>query len=214
MKLHLGCGENYLKGYKNIDFPPAEHTVQTNSVADEFHDIRSLKYPSGSVGEIRLHHVFEHFERFRACAFIASWNSWLKKGGTLRIEVPDFGKTMKKNFGGFGRKKYEGVGLRHIFGSQEAAWAVHFEGYTESRLKGLFALFGFGDFTIERIQYKHTFNIDISGRKKKTISRENCYRLAEDYLSGYLLDSSDTEKSILKVWLGKFDEQMNFSFAG
>ena len=61
MKLHLGCGQQYFEGYRNIDFPLTQHTVQTKSVADEHADLTSLRYPAGSIDEIRLHHVFEHF---------------------------------------------------------------------------------------------------------------------------------------------------------
>ena len=79
-KLHLGCGQRYLEGYVNIDFPAAEHTVQEQSVADRHADLLCLSYPAGSIDEIRLHHVFEHFDRHTACALMASWQSWLKVG--------------------------------------------------------------------------------------------------------------------------------------
>jgi predicted SAM-dependent methyltransferase len=95
MKLHLGCGQKYMEGYINIDYPSSEHTIQQTSVADEFHNLYELKYSAQSIEEIRLHHVFEHFERMSACAFMAAWNSWLKLGGILRIEVPDFETTFK-----------------------------------------------------------------------------------------------------------------------
>lgn len=62
LKLHLGCGEVYLDGYRNIDYPPSEHTVQTQTKVDEYADIlRELVYPRASIEEVRLHHVFEHF---------------------------------------------------------------------------------------------------------------------------------------------------------
>ena len=115
MKLHLGCGLKYMEGYVNIDFPLSEHTIQEKSVADEFHNLYELTYKPGTISEVRLHHVFEHFERMAACAFMAGWNSWLKPGGVLHIEVPDFETTFKKNFSMLNGTKYEGVGLRHIF---------------------------------------------------------------------------------------------------
>ena len=98
MKLHLGCGQRYLDGYTNIDFPSTEHTVQTVSVADEFHNLFELLYKQKTIDEIRLHHVFEHFDRATACAFMVGWNSWLKIGGNLRIEVPDFEIGFDRNF--------------------------------------------------------------------------------------------------------------------
>ena len=74
-----------MEGYVNIDFPLSEHTIQEKSVADEFHNLYELTYKPGTISEVRLHHVFEHFERMAACAFMAGWNSWLKPGGILHI---------------------------------------------------------------------------------------------------------------------------------
>ena len=85
MKLHLGCGQRYFEGYVNIDYPQSEHTVQQKSVADQFANLMELRYRKGTIDEVRLHHVFEHFPRATACALLASWNSWLKIGGILRI---------------------------------------------------------------------------------------------------------------------------------
>ena len=81
MKLHLGCGQIYLNGYVNIDYPLTEHTVQQASVADEFCDLTNMHYKAGSIEEVRLHHVFEHFPRAQAIALLASWHSWLQRGG-------------------------------------------------------------------------------------------------------------------------------------
>lgn len=212
-KLHLGCGQKYLDGYLNIDYPPAEHTVQNTSVADEYHDIRALRYPVGSIAEVRLHHVFEHFERFNACAYLASWNSWLQIGGHIHIEVPDFETTIKKNLGAFSKAKFEGVALRHIFGSQEAPWAVHYEGYSANKLKTLVGLFGFTDCTIVKNDYKRTYNVEIIAKKTTSLNKQQCLLSARTYLSTYMVDSSDTEQRMLEVWLEKYQEQINKSFA-
>ena len=214
MKLHLGCGQKYLQGYVNIDYPPAEHTVQDTSVADEYHNISQLRYKAGTIDEVRLHHVFEHFERFKACAYLAAWNSWLKAGGRVHIEVPDFETTLKKNFSRWDKHKFEGVGLRHIFGSQEAPWAVHYEGYSEWKLRELIAHFGYGDIQIIKSNYKRTFNIEILAAKNRSLTKQDCEAAAEKYLSTYLVDDSDTEKRMLMVWMNGFREQLQLSFAG
>jgi hypothetical protein len=212
MKLHLGCGQKYMKGYINIDFPPSEHTVQTTSVADEFHNLYELSYKPGSINEIRLHHVFEHFERVNACAFMASWNSWLAEGGTLDIEVPDFETTFRKNFSMFGHA-HEGVGLRHIFGSQEASWAVHYEGYSARRLEKLFRTFGFEIVEAKRNSHKRTFNIEVIGKKTKTVNFNESKELAKSYLKDYLVDDSASEINMLEVWCANFENQLKRSFA-
>lgn len=213
MKLHLGCGQKYMEGYVNIDYPSSEHTVQKTSVADEFHNLFELTYKAGTIDEVRLHHVFEHFERTSACAFMAAWNSWLKMGGILHIEVPDFENSFKENFSLLNRSKFEGVGLRHIFGSQEAPWAVHYEGYSKKRLTKLFTAFGFEITSVNQYNYKRTFNIEVIAKKVKSLSQEESINIAKDYLKDYLVDDSESEKSMLEIWLTSFKKQLNSSFA-
>lgn len=212
MKLHLGCGQKYLQGYLNIDFPSSEHTVQQTSVADEFHNLFELSYAKGSIEEIRLHHVFEHFDRATACAFLAGWNSWLINGGIVHIEVPDFEMSFRKNFSWSNRSKYEGVGLRHIFGSQEAAWAVHYEGYSKKRLTKILESFGFKIESVNQYNYKRTFNIEVVAKKVKSITNAESILAAKKYLQDYLVDDSDSEKIMLNVWLANFEKQLKKSF--
>lgn len=214
MKLHLGCGQKYLEGYVNIDFPSTEHTVQNTSVADEFHNLFELKYPQNAIEEVRLHHVFEHFDRATVCAFMSGWNSWLKAGGKLHIEVPDFENTFKKNMSLLKREKFEGIALRHIFGSQEAPWAVHYEGYSEKLLTKIFKTFGFDVKVINKTDYKRTFNIEIIGIKVKSLNKSEARKAAAEYLKFYLVDDSSSEMQMHGVWLSNFDKQLDKTFAG
>ena len=85
LRLHLGCGQHRLAGYINIDYPRADHTVQTESVADIFANITTLSMLDGQLDEIRSHHFFEHFDRQTALALLCKWISWLKVGGELVI---------------------------------------------------------------------------------------------------------------------------------
>ncbi len=213
MKLHLGCGQKYLEGYNNIDFPSTEHTVQNTSVADEFHNLYELTYPSVTIEEVRLHHVFEHFDRATVCAFMSAWNSWLKPGGRLHIEVPDFENTFKKNMSLLKRDKNEGVALRHFFGSLDAPCAVHYEGYSEILLTKIFQAFGFEVKVINKTEYKRTFNIEIIGTKAKALSESDAKKAASEYLRFYLVDDSSSEMQMHGVWLANFEKQLAKSFA-
>lgn len=209
MKLHLGCGQVYLKDYTNIDFPPSKHTVQVKSVADENHDLLSLKYKGESIQEVRLHHVYEHFTRPIAIALLASWHTWLKKGGVVHIEVPDFDRTARIVLNPFSKDNDKKVALRHIFGSNEADWATHYEGWSEQRLKEVFELLGFEITETIKGSYKATRNITVIGKKvKKSLSEKSLEKAVSNYLAEFLVDKDDAkEKELLKVWMKDFTDQ-------
>ncbi len=210
MKLHLGCGERYLDGYLNVDFPSTEHTIQKTSVADEHADISELKYEKSSIDEIRLHHVFEHFDRAQACGLVAAWHRCLRDGGILHIEVPDFFRTMIAYLSPFTTFHEKMIGIRHIFGSQEASWAVHFDGYDSSRFKNMLGLFGFEIIETKKNSWMGTYNIEIIARKKdKIFSEDDYYEAAKMYLCQFCIDESKTEKRMLEVWLNNFKTQLN-----
>jgi predicted SAM-dependent methyltransferase len=89
-RIHLGCGDIYLSEYLNVDYPPELGVASGTSRPDVEADIVSLDCPPDAVAEIRLHHVFEHFERAVALALLVRWYEWLSPGGVLTIETPDF----------------------------------------------------------------------------------------------------------------------------
>ena len=213
MKLHLGCGQIYLDDYKNIDFPLSKHSVQKKSVADEYVDITELKFKKETIDEIRLHHVFEHFPRTQAIALILSWRSWLKKGGILRIEVPDFKKTAKSVLSSFTSKSIKSIGLRHIFGSQEASWAVHFHGWDKDELKTLMEISGYATEKIKTSRWKGTYNIEIIAKKdSKNISKVKSKKIAKEWISRYLVDNSNSEIEMLKIWKTESNKQIEKSW--
>ncbi len=78
--LNLGCGNNKLPGYTNVD---------AYGNPDQVWDLNVFPYPwdNDSVEVIEMCHVLEHLEdwwyAFKECARI------LKPGGTLHIRVPD-----------------------------------------------------------------------------------------------------------------------------
>jgi predicted SAM-dependent methyltransferase len=215
MKLHLGCGQVYLEGYVNIDFPLSEHTVQQKSIADELHDLTKLRYKSKSIDEVRLHHTFEHFPRHIAVALLAGWHTWLKRGGLVHIEVPDFEESAKLALNNKTSIHDRKVAMRHIFGSNEAPWATHYEGWTEASFRELLKLFGFKIISLEKSAYMATRNITVIAKKTSLteLSQSKARKRASDFLQGYTVDNSDFEASLLNIWLGEFDNQFKVNRA-
>ncbi|MCX7909760.1 MAG: hypothetical protein N2560_09655 [Ignavibacteria bacterium] len=140
MKIHLGCGNKYLDGYLNIDLPQDEHTVMEVK-ADLYADIRTLDFPENSIEEIRLHHLFEHFTRAEALKLLVKWRKWLKVGGVLHIQTPDFSRCLIKYL--FAPMKFRMQLGRHIFGSQEARWAYHLDFWDKKKFKFILKRLGF-----------------------------------------------------------------------
>ena len=202
MKLHLGCGQQYIKGYINIDFPVSKHTVQSSISADLYADITKLRYPENSIDEIRLHHVFEHFSRPVALALLSSCRSWLITGGTLRIEVPDFDKTVSRILNPFTNTNQKYIALRHIFGSQEAPWANHYEGWSEERLKTMLTNFGFKPKDIVKNSWRGTYNIEIIATKvDKVMKKKDFEDVAESVLANYLLEKKSSQHNIFYFFI-------------
>jgi SAM-dependent methyltransferase len=146
LKLHLGCGDKYLEGYVNIDFPPSEHTVMHPKV-DRVADIRTLNFPDGSVDEIRSHHMFEHFTRPVALGLLLTWRRWLKPGGVLVVETPDFGVSALAYCLTFSLRRSFQL-WRHILGSQEAGWAYHGDYWDKRKYRFVLRKTGYGNVTI------------------------------------------------------------------
>tara|TARA_Y100001938_G_scaffold133132_1_gene192182 strand:+ start:2173 stop:2736 length:564 start_codon:yes stop_codon:yes gene_type:complete len=83
MKLHLGCGwRNFGGDWIHIDGGDYEHL--------DHNDITKLPYEDETVDLIYASHVLEYFDREEAIDVLTEWTRVLKKGGVLRIAVPDF----------------------------------------------------------------------------------------------------------------------------
>jgi predicted SAM-dependent methyltransferase len=211
-KLHLGCGERYLEGYINIDFPPAKHSIQKETVADRLVDIRKLKYQPGTIEEIRLHHVFEHFPRTVACALLVIWHTWLEQGGVLRIEVPDLEKMAQKIVSRFSSRKNILLAERHIFGSQEAPWAVHYTGYSPDDLTYFLEKYGFKVNKIKKNSWKGTSNVEVFAIKDDaSLTFRDFEKITKKYLGMFLVDNSASEKELLQVWMKTYRDQIQKS---
>src|SRR3989344_1021901 len=229
LKLHIGCQEKYLDGYENIDLPPSEHTVQVVK-ADKYADVRDLSYAENYVAEIRSHHLLEHFSRQEALMLLARWHKWLKPGGLLVVETPDFEESAKKFLKASPEEQF--VFGRHIYGSEEAAWATHKDYWSENKYRYVLSRLGFDNFKFEKFSSNVERKVPIIGKipfpgKEKVIETFKslglnnlpniiCYakksktdidyrQVIKEILAESLV-GSEAKSNILDVWLSDIKE--------
>ena len=137
---------HYLEGYVNVDLPPVEQTIM-HSKADVYKDIRELEYADNSVDEVRNHHLLEHFSRQEAIKLLLQWRRWLRPGGLLFVETPDFERGAEDFVRAGLHEKF--VIARHLFGSQESSWAFHRDFWGEEKFRFVLGTLGFEDIVCE-----------------------------------------------------------------
>ncbi len=80
MKLHLGCGNDYRKGYVNCDMSKA---VSPDKVVDLE---KGLPFKDNSVDEIIANHVFEHIHNF--IPLMHEVHRVCEKNALIKIKTP------------------------------------------------------------------------------------------------------------------------------
>ena len=83
MKLHIGPGNTYIRGWVNID-------VFSSVRADIYSSAMALPYERETFEIVYASHILEHFNRYLILAVLGHWRDLLKPGGILRLAVPDF----------------------------------------------------------------------------------------------------------------------------
>jgi predicted SAM-dependent methyltransferase len=84
--IHLGCGELNDNRFINVDARPFPHVHYVQK-------INSMKnFPSNYADLIYASHLLEHVSHRKTSNILKQWHRILKKGGILRLSVPDFDK--------------------------------------------------------------------------------------------------------------------------
>src|SRR3990167_4406121 len=150
-KLCIGSGRRLKKDFTNID-------IESKNNPDIVGDFRTMSF--NDVDEIVAEHILEHFSRDEGLQVLSQWRSWLKVSGILIVETPDFEYICKN----FNQDPYWMT--RHAYGSQEADWAFHRDGYYEAKFRSLLPELGFEVLKIERrITRRVLPNIIVTARK-------------------------------------------------
>ena len=112
IKIHLGCGEKYLKDYLHIDVNDGPHI-------DYKSDVKNLSmFENSSVDKIYSSHTLEYFNQEEAVLVLTEWRRVLKIGGTLLLAVPDFDSIVKVYL------KYNDLNHRGILGPLYGKWSL------------------------------------------------------------------------------------------
>jgi predicted SAM-dependent methyltransferase len=141
LKLNLGCGTDYKKGWVNIDVMPE---LKPDLVQDL---LQPLPFPKLSVQEVLAQDILEHFTWEDAHTVVAELGRVVKLGGVVTVRVPNVDAIIEqfandhevRNEFLYGTTTYTGV------------FGAHKVGYTPVRLAALFLLNGFEVTTLEAI---------------------------------------------------------------
>lgn len=133
IKLHLGCGNNHLNGFINIDCRKLKEV-------DIVSDLEELKqFKDGSADVIYSSHTLEHFSHRKTKKVLREWRRVLKKDGNLFLAVPDFKKFVIRFVL---TRKIESI-IDPLFGGQGYETNYHYSTFTYRYLKQLLKEVGF-----------------------------------------------------------------------
>jgi len=134
LKIHLGPGEINLQGWINIDARQFSHThIKTNA-------LNLKEFSDGSISEIYLCHVLEHFSFQESQDLLKTFYTKLKSGGVLKVSVPDFSALVK--IYNNNNNNLEDV-KNALMGGQDYEYNFHKSVYNIKFLKTLFKDAGF-----------------------------------------------------------------------
>ena len=84
IQINLGCGEKIIPGFINVDVNYYKHI-------DFVSDVKDLHFFNDNYADLLYSsHTLEYFDRLQVNEALTEWNRVLKRGGILRISVPDF----------------------------------------------------------------------------------------------------------------------------
>ena len=148
IKLHLGCGKRYIRGFVHIDYCDFPHIDFKRDVSD-----LSI-YQDNSVDLIYASHVLEHFKRYKIDSVLNEWYRVLKSGGILRLAVPDFESIITIY------KKYEDLDLimGMLYGGQDYEHNFHYLAFDFKYLSKKLKKVGFKD--VYRYEWQDTIHKD------------------------------------------------------
>ena len=156
MKLNLGCGDNLVEGFLNID--------KFDDAADMKMDMADVDFDDESVDEIVIYQALEHVPWHQTDKILTNCFRMLRKGGKLTVEVPDIGYVAQKICEeGISQKWHD-----NIYGGYHRPWdrlrykdaefhqgSIHYQGFDWTKLRNALLFAGFEDVVKNPMEKKH-----------------------------------------------------------
>tara|TARA_B100000963_G_scaffold359712_1_gene387876 strand:+ start:1435 stop:2076 length:642 start_codon:yes stop_codon:yes gene_type:complete len=176
IRLHLGSGKINLQGWINIDVEDKKH------IHIKEKDFKLECFTDKSISEIYLCHVLEHFTENEISNLMDIFSKKLKKGGILRISVPNFDNILE-----IYKKNKNNIEKIHpiLFGGQDNLYNYHKSAFNKQKLISILKtnnfkkihewdtlkIFGssLGDYSNSKIKIGRTeipISLNICGEKK------------------------------------------------
>ena len=133
-RIHFGCGRVDAPGWINIDAYAFDH------VSCQSTDMHLTTFVEGSIEEIYICHVLEHFSFKEVAELLRCYYSKLAKNGKLRISVPDFDSLIQ-----IYRDSSNSIEIiaESLMGGQDDQYNYHKAIFNESYLSDLLLKVGF-----------------------------------------------------------------------
>lgn len=136
MNLHLGCGPINHPQFINIDIAPLPHIHYVRSIDD------LSPFKDNTVNLIYACHCLEHFSHRKLSMVLSEWFRVLKKGGILRLSVPDFDLLLTVYYE---NGKDMNIIVPPLMGGQDYKYNFHKSLFNEASLKAILSEVGFSD---------------------------------------------------------------------
>lgn len=134
IKINLGCGDRPLPGFLNVDSRNIPGIECPNTWAEDL-----SCFPDNSADYIYACHLLEHIPREKTFVTLCEWNRVLKKGGILRVAVPDWDAMIKV----YQQTSDLENRLNYLFGGRDYEGNTHYRVFNFPMLRTLLYEAGF-----------------------------------------------------------------------
>lgn len=174
MKIHLGCGDFYKKGFINVDY-------YDDSVADKIMPCTKLDFNKNSVNMLEANYLLEHLSYIDCYKTIEEAYRVLKPNGIFIVKCPNYECIIRNWLMQNNEQKWKFKWFEKIWGGQWHAGQFHKIGFSPYRLTKILLRAGFRNIRpINKKSSKRNFDI-IALHSRKYIL--NIKELREKYWS-------------------------------